>query len=126
MTPAPITRIALYVRDLAKVAAFYETHFGFRAVVVAPDKTILQPTTTGGCALMLLQASKGHRTGQSTVKIVFDVADVGAAKTAHAKAGLKFGTIHRGPGYEFANTRDPAKNLIQISSGYRVDPADSH
>lgn len=124
MPPAPITRIALYVRDLAKVAAFYETHFGFRAIVVAPDKTLLQPTIAGGCALMLLQASKGHRTGQSTVKIVFDVCDVATFKAARAKAGLTFGTIHRGPGYDFANARDPAKNLIQISSGYLVDPAD--
>lgn len=123
MTPAPITRIALYVRDLAKVAAFYETHFGFRAIVVAPDKTMLQPTAVGSCALMLLQASKGHRAGQSTVKLVFDVADVAACKADRAKAGLMFGRIHRGPGYEFANARDPAKNLIQISSGYRADAA---
>lgn len=124
MSPAPITRIALYVRDLAKVAAFYETHFGFRPVAVAVDKTLLQPpTNAGGCALMLLQASKGHRTGQSTVKLVFDVPDVAAAKAAFAEAGLKFGAIHHGPGYAFANARDPAKNLLQISSGYLADPS---
>ena len=53
--------------------------------------------------------------------IVFDVEDVAAARSSHAKLGLKFGAIHRGPGYHFANARDPAKNLIQISSRYRTE-----
>jgi len=30
--------------------------------------------------------------------------------------GLRFGATHSGAGYQFANARDPAKNLIQISS----------
>lgn len=70
---------------------------------------------------MLLQASKGHRMGQSCVKLVFDVPDVAAFKAEREKAGLKFGAIHRGPGYSFANARDPAKNLIQISESFRVE-----
>jgi predicted enzyme related to lactoylglutathione lyase len=120
MPSPPITRIALYVLDMARVAAFYETHFGFRRQVVAPDKIVLLPQTNG-CALVLLQASRGHRIGQSCVKIVFDVPDVHAFKAARAKAKLKFGVVHHGPGYEFANARDPAKNLIQISNAYLRD-----
>jgi predicted enzyme related to lactoylglutathione lyase len=120
MRTPPITRIALYVRDMPKVASFYEEHFGFRPVVAAPDKIVLFPKN--GCALMLLQASRGHRIGQSCVKIVFDVPDVHAFKEARAKAGFKFGTIHRGRGFEFSNARDPAKNLIQISNAYRLEP----
>lgn len=117
MNTPPITRIALYVRDLPKIADFYEKHFGFQRVVVADDKMVLNPAA-GGCALVLLQASRGHRIGQSCVKIVFDVADVKAFKAERAKAGLKFGAVHRGPGYEFSNARDPAKNLIQISTSH--------
>ncbi len=65
---------------------------------------------------MLIQASKGQRTGQSCIKIVFDVPDVVAFRGRCRKQGLTFGPIHRGEGYAFANTRDPAKNLVQISS----------
>ena len=113
-----INRIVLYVRDMPKVAAFYQRHFGFIAhESLAKDKINLV-APAGGCGLVLLQASKGHRVGQSNVKIVFDVADVAGFKAAKAEEGLKFGVIHKGPGYEFSNARDPAKNLIQISSGF--------
>lgn len=114
----PITKLAIYVRDMPKIAAFYAKHFGFTATWSAKrDKAVLKPAA-GGCALVLLQASKGHRLGQSCVKIIFDVEDVAAVRAAQAKLGLKFGAIHHGLGYEFANARDPAKNLIQISSAY--------
>ncbi|MFD0892212.1 VOC family protein [Luteolibacter ambystomatis] len=117
----PISRIALYVRDMEKVAAFYERHFGFtRTDTGLTDKFLLTPPS-GGCALVLLQASKGHKTGQSNVKLIFDVGDVAMFKADSAKSGLKFGAIHKGSGYEFANARDPAGNPIQISSGYRMD-----
>ncbi len=116
----PITRVVLYVRDIPRVASFYEEHFGFRRQIVAVDKTILFPNA-GGCALVLLQASRGHRIGQSSVKIVFDVPDVRTFKDERLKAGLKFGAIHRGPNYEFSNARDPAKNLLQISNAYLHD-----
>ena len=121
MTKPPISRIALYVRDMAKVAKFYARHFGFEETYSnGKDKLIL--TQPGGVFhLVLLQASKGHRTGQSAVKIIFDVADVARHRDEQARLGLKFGTIHKGPQYQFANARDPAKNLIQISSGYLVD-----
>jgi len=42
-------------------------------------------------------------------------------KEAQAKLGLKFGSIHHGPNYVFSNAREPAKNLIQISSGFLID-----
>jgi predicted enzyme related to lactoylglutathione lyase len=114
----PISQLALYVKDMPKIAAFYAKHFGFTATWnEVRDKATLRPAN-GGCALVLLQASKGHRIGQSCVKIIFDVPDVPAAKAAQAKLGLKFGVIHRGPTYQFCNTRDPAKNLIQLSDAY--------
>lgn len=117
---APINWLALYVKDMPKIAAFYSKHFGFTAIWSENrDSAMLKPAN-GGCALLLLQASKGHRIGQSCVKMIFDVADVPAAKAMHAKRGLKFGPIHRGPKYQFTNTRDPAKNLIQLSDAFLV------
>lgn len=117
---APLNRLALYVKDMPKIAAFYTKHFGFTATWSEKrDKADLIPAN-GGCALVLLQASKGHRIGQSCVKMIFDVTDVAAAKAMHAKQGLKFGPIHRGPNYQFTNARDPAKNLIQLSDAFRA------
>jgi predicted enzyme related to lactoylglutathione lyase len=115
MASPVLNRVILYVRDMPKIAAFYSTHFGFAATVSGPgDKITLQPAE-GGCTLVLLQASKGHKIGQSCVKLVFDVPDVAAFRKERARAGLKFGPIHQGPGFCFANVRDPARNLVQIS-----------
>jgi hypothetical protein len=116
-----ITKISLYVLDIATVARFYTTYFGFFSRLNAKrDKAVLTPADDG-CQLVLLQASKGHRSGQSLVKLIFDVPDVAAAKTAFAKKGLQFGTIFKGPGYQFSNTRDPAKNPLSISNAYLVN-----
>lgn len=112
----PITRLALYVRDMPKVADFYSRHFGFiQDLSEMPGLLRLTPPS-GGCALALLQTSKGHKVGQSCIKLVFDVADIAAFRERSAARGLKFGAIHRCDGYAYANARDPAKNLIQISS----------
>jgi predicted enzyme related to lactoylglutathione lyase len=118
MSAAPITRIVLYVRDMQKVALFYARHFDFRATISAAKDKIVLISPVGGCSLVVLQASKGHKTGQSCIKIVFDVADVSATIAEQLKLGLKFGPIWRGDGYEFSNARDPARNLIQISTGH--------
>lgn len=116
-----ITKIAFYVRDIPKIAEFYSHHFGFTARYnEKKDKAVLSPAA-GGCRLVLLQASKGHKIGQSIVKLMFDVADVPAMKEEQAKKGLVFGAIHNGPNYQFANARDPARNLISISDAYLVD-----
>jgi predicted enzyme related to lactoylglutathione lyase len=123
MSASPITRLALYVRDMPAIADFYGRHFGFVARFSRNrDKAVLTPAD-GGLHLVLLQASKGHRIGQSTVKIIFDAPDVESAKASHAKKGLKFGPTLHGPNYQFANARDPAKNLIQLSNAYLVDEA---
>jgi predicted enzyme related to lactoylglutathione lyase len=116
-----ITKVAFYVRDIPGVADFYARHFGFAVKFNARgDKAVLTPAADG-CRIVLLQASKGHKIGQSISKLIFDVPDVPAAKAELAKGGLIFGAVHEGPGYRFANARDPAKNLISISDAYRVD-----
>lgn len=110
-----ISRLALYVRDIPAVTAFYEKHFGFIVNEAVTDFMLLQ-SPSGGCALVLLQAGKGQKIGQSCVKIVFDVPDVVAFKEHAATEGLLFGPVHKADGYEYANAHDPVKNLIQISN----------
>ena len=54
--------------------------------------------------------------GQALVKLVFDVEDVeGFCAEAGAK-GLPFGKIHKGPGYRFANAKDPSGKSVCVSS----------
>ena len=105
----------LYVRDLRKIADFYIKYFGFIQKPQLHDDLIEIKAGSGNFSLLLHQASKGHRTGQSCIKLVFDVDDIEGFKSAAAKKGLKFGATFKGEGYEFANARDPAKNPLQIS-----------
>lgn len=101
---------------MPKIADFYTSHFGFvQDLSEMPGLLRLRPPS-GGCALALLQASKGHKIGQSCIKIVFDVEDIEAFKRKCLKEGLKFGATHQCDGYAYSNARDPARNLIQISN----------
>ena len=112
----PISRVILYVQNMPKAAKFYQTYFGLQEVATGHSDLIHLISPSGGCALTLLQASKGQKVGQSIVKLVFDVEDVETFKQNSTERGLTFGVTHRGDDYEFANARDPAKNLVQISS----------
>ncbi len=114
-TTPQVTRILLYVRDPQKIADFYVKHFAFIQKSKVHDDLIEVASSGGPFSLLLHQASKGHRLGQSCIKIVFDVEDIEAFKKQSERKGLKFGVTYKGEGYEFANARDPAKNPIQIS-----------
>jgi len=107
--------VLLYVKDIPKVAAFYAKHFGFLPLPQKHTDLLEIRSSSGEFTLLLHQASKGHRIGQSCIKLVFDVADIDGFKAQAKKDGLIFGITRRGEGYEFANARDPAKNPIQIS-----------
>ncbi len=105
----------LYVKDIQKVAAFYCTHFGFLTLPQKQNDLLVVTSSCGSFSLLLHKASKGHRVGQSCIKLVFDVEDIENFKSEAEKEGLVFGKTYKGEGYEFANARDPAKNPIQIS-----------
>jgi predicted enzyme related to lactoylglutathione lyase len=111
-----INRIVLYAQDVEETVRFYETYFAFEASREAGDRIIELVSTDGGANLMIHQAAKGQRMGQSTMKLVFDVPDVEAFCSTCAKSGLEFGTIHQADGYVFANAKDPCKNSISVSS----------
>ena len=111
----PIARIILYVRDIPRVAAFYQKHFAFEPLPGTEPGWLELASAIGGSNIALHQASIAQKRG-SEIKIVFAVKDVPAFKAASAKAGLIFGAIHDAPGFQFANGKDPAGNSISISS----------
>jgi predicted enzyme related to lactoylglutathione lyase len=112
---ARISRIILFVRNVQSVAAFYQKHFGL--LPIESDEDGWLELSAGGCNLALHRATTASRErGRSPARIVFAVADVHAAKSHFAAAGLKFGKIHEVDGFAFSNARDPEGNPIQISS----------
>lgn len=112
----PLGGLVLYVRDIEAVAAFYETHFGFTALRLPGDRLVELIPSDGGAHLMLHPVAKSQKSGQSLVKLTFDVADVEGFCRLSAEKGLDFGPMHHAYGYEFANARDPAQNPISVSS----------
>lgn len=114
MSP-PITRIILYVKNIPKVAVFYEKYFGLSPLPGASTGWVELAGPSGGCTIALHQAAKAQKSG-AAMKIVFAVSDVSAFRMAKERAGLKFGPIHHVGSFAFANAKDPAGNSISISS----------
>ena len=110
-----IARVILYVRDVPKVAAFYERFFGMKPLPGAKDGWLELTCPSGGCAIALHQAAKSQKSG-AAMKLVFAVKDVQAFVRESEKEGLHFGAVHSADGFEFANAKDPAGNSISVSS----------
>jgi len=111
-----LNRLLIYARDVTETARFYETHFGFKSFQLPGDRIVELINPDGGANIMIHAAAKGQKTGQSVVKLVFDIADVEAFCARCAKNGLEFGPIHKADGYVFANAKDPCLNPISVSS----------
>jgi len=112
----PLNRLVIYAGNVEETARFYEKNFGFKATSLPGDRIVELIAQDGGANIMLHQAAKGQRSGQSIVKLVFDVEDVGAFCKRSAENGLEFGAIHKADGYLFANAKDPCQNSISVSS----------
>ncbi|NEK13583.1 VOC family protein [Rhizobium leguminosarum] len=112
----PLNRLVIYAGNVEETARFYEKHFGFKATSLPGDRIVELVAQDGGANIMLHQAAKGQRGGQSTVKLVFDLEDVEAFCRRCAENGLEFGAIHKADGYQFANAKDPCQNSISVSS----------
>jgi predicted enzyme related to lactoylglutathione lyase len=110
-----IARVILYVRDISRVAAFYERFFGLRPLPGATDGWLELTGPSGGCAIALHRAAKSQKSG-AAMKVVFAVQDVPAFVKESERKGLQFGPIHHADGFEFANAKDPAGNSISVSS----------
>jgi predicted enzyme related to lactoylglutathione lyase len=114
--PLALNRLILYARDVEGTVAFYEKHFGFRRMRMPGDRIVELVAQSGGANIMVHAAAKGVRTGQVTVKLVFDVEDVAGFCARSAGDGLVFGAEHLADGYSYANAKDPCGNNIQVSS----------
>jgi predicted enzyme related to lactoylglutathione lyase len=110
-----IARVILYVRDVPKVAAFYERFFEMKPLPGATDGWLELNCPSGGCTIALHQAAKSQKSG-AAMKLVFAVKDVQAFVQESEKKGLQFGAVHRTDGFEFANAKHPAGNSISVSS----------
>jgi predicted enzyme related to lactoylglutathione lyase len=115
MEPLPIARIILYVRDIEKVAAFYQKHFGLKPLPGSEDGWLEMGSPNGACCIALHRAAAPQKRG-SEIKIVFGVKDVRRFKAEREAAGLKFGVVHESTDHQFSNARDPAGNSIQVSN----------
>ncbi len=115
MNEPQIARVILFVRDVPKVAAFYERFFHMHPLAGGSAKWIELASASGGCAIAVHQASVGQKSG-AAIKIVFGIAEIRAFKAVAEQNGLKFGVVHEVDGFEFCNAKDPAGNSIQISS----------
>jgi len=111
---APITRIVLYVKNVEKVAEFYQRVFELKPVG-APEKGWIE-LGAGGCNIALHQASKTADFRRAAAKIVFGGADVAKAKARLENRGLKLGPIHVAPNSTYCNGKDPEGNLLSVSS----------
>ncbi|NYJ09489.1 putative enzyme related to lactoylglutathione lyase [Rhizobium leguminosarum] len=112
----PLNRLVIYAGNVEETARFYEKHFGFKATSLPGDRIVELVAQDGGANIMLHQAAKGQRSGQSIVKLVFHVEDVEAFCMRCAENGLEFGALHKADGYVFANAKDPCQNSISVSS----------
>jgi predicted enzyme related to lactoylglutathione lyase len=106
----------IYARDLEATVSFYEKNFGFKVLRASDDRIVELVNDDGGGRIMVHQAAKSVKQGQSTVKLVFAVEDVAGFCAARAADGLDFGPLHEADGYVYANARDPSGNPISVSS----------
>ena len=111
---APITRIVLYVRDVERMAEFYQRVFDLHPVA-PPEKGWIE-LGAGSCNLALHQAAKTASPRRAAAKIVFGVKDVAAAKRHLESRGLKLGVIHTTPDSTFCNGKDPEGNHLSIGN----------
>lgn len=108
--------VVIYAKDIEATVEFYKKHFLFSILRDDADRIVELVNEDGGSRIMVHQAGKAVRQGQSAVKLVFAVEEVVTFCAARAAEGLKFGPVHKADGYVYANARDPSGNPISISS----------
>ena len=111
----PVSRVILYVKDVEKVSAFYQRHFGMTRLPGGGVGWVELSGGKRGCNIALHKAASSQKSG-AAVKIVFGIANIKTFKAEREADGLSFGPIHEFDEFAFANAKDPAGNSIQISS----------
>lgn len=110
-----VSRVILYVKDVAGVAAFYQQHFGMKPLPGNEEGWVELSGDKHACNIALHKAAVSQKSG-AAIKIVFGVSNVREFKAEREADGLRFGPVHSPGAFEFANAKDPAGNSIQISS----------
>lgn len=105
-------RLVIYAKDVEAMVVFYTETFGFEVLRDPADRIVELRHPDGGATINLHKAAKSQKMGQVLVKLTFDVREVEAFVAQHPA----FGPIHRVPGYEFSNGKDPSGNNVQVSS----------
>ncbi len=111
----PLNRIILFVKDVPRCAAFYKDVLGLESSGYADAKWIT--FSAGGCLLSLHQGAAASTSRKPKyTQIVFEVADVSAARDQLLSRNVQMDKIIDGDGFAFCNGRDPEGNWFQISS----------
>ncbi len=110
-----LSGVVIYAKDLDTTVEFYKKNFGFKSLRASDDR-IVELFHETGARIMVHQAGRTVKQGQSTVKLVFAVEDVAGFCLQSAAGGLTFGPLRQADGYVYANARDPSGNPISVSS----------
>ena len=108
--------LMLYAKEPEKLAYFYQQYFDFNWNGQVIDGLIELDQPKIGMQILIHQAAKSIKTGKTSIKLVFSVADVDAFKQSCLEKGLVFGATHEANHYQFANAKDIEGNAISISS----------
>lgn len=106
----------IYARDVGKTSNFYERYFGLRRTEADNSEMVTLTDSNGEEKIRVHKAGKAVKMGQAAIKLIFEVSDVDKFKIKSLAKGLKFGATHQGPGYQFANVKDPDGNGVQITT----------
>lgn len=109
-----LSRVILFVRDVAKVQQFFQSNFGME-VIGTPEAGWVQ-LRSGGCELALHKAGSVGVGSASPVKLVFFSQDVESARKELVAKGIKMGKIQTYNELRFCDGADPEGNPFQISN----------
>jgi glyoxylase I family protein len=112
-----INVVYLYVRDVARSAAFYRDVLGIPLEADAADPDWAEATLDG--VRFALHGAHGTKLGSGTVRVDFEVADIDAAVDRLRAAGVEVGEIEReswGAACEFVDPDGYRLHLFQRPS----------
>jgi len=110
----------IYAKDVDKTVGFYENYFGLTRDNDKDSNIVALTDSQGEEIIRVHRAGKAVKMGQACIKLVFEVSDVEKFKSVSLVKGLKFGAIHQGANYQFANVKDPDGNGVQVTTRRRI------
>lgn len=116
-----MSRLILYVQDVARLKSFYQTHFGFTPVEEIPDEWVV--FKAGSVEFALHRVGKPYRRTaashiHSNAKTVFSVpSGLAALRDQLIEAGVAMRELKRYDGFPYllCDGEDPEGNVFQLS-----------